>query len=147
MNVFAGGQKKKIVIVGASFGGHHMTSNLLKLDPKETMFEILLIDKNEHFEFICSNYQSYSDEESFKKNAIMFNEAVKSYESSRVSYKQAKLTCVQNDKNEIEVSLPDGSVESIPYDVLIISTGASYVSPWRGPDECLTLAQREAEVA
>jgi hypothetical protein len=54
----------------------------------------MLIDKNEHFEYICANFEMTADEAAFKKNSIKFEEAVKSYESSRVCFKQGKLTNV-----------------------------------------------------
>jgi NADPH-dependent 2,4-dienoyl-CoA reductase/sulfur reductase-like enzyme len=46
----------------------------------------------------------------------------------------------------VEICCPDGSVQNVPYDALVIVTGASYCAPWRGPNECLTQVQREAEV-
>jgi|TARA_B110000285_G_scaffold158961_1_gene177354 NADH dehydrogenase FAD-containing subunit len=39
------GGKKKVVIVGGSFGGKSVTQCLVALDKKEEQFEILIIDK------------------------------------------------------------------------------------------------------
>ena len=53
-------KSKKIVIIGASFGGDLLTKNLLKLDPISKAFsEILLIDKSAHFEMFMLNYKLY----------------------------------------------------------------------------------------
>ena len=56
------GPKKKVVIVGASFGGNLIAKSLIGLDPHENMYDILLIDKSEHFEYICSYFKIWSDE-------------------------------------------------------------------------------------
>jgi NADH dehydrogenase FAD-containing subunit len=56
---------------------------------------------------------------------------VKSYESSRVNFKQGKLSNVLSDENQIEITTMDDEKETIPYDCLVIVTGASYVSPWK----------------
>ena len=139
--------RKKIVIIGASFGGKIMTNMLQSLDPKEMLFDILLIDKNEHFEYICANFTSLANETAWGENTIKFSEAIKSYNSDRVTFKQGKLTNVLSSENQIEISLPDGKTEVVPYDCLVIATGASYVSPWRGANECLTHVQRGEEIA
>ena len=59
---------------------------------------------------------------------------------------QGKLTKVLDKENKVEITDPEGKVNTVDYDALVISTGASYVSPWRGEDRCLSLAEREAEV-
>jgi NADH dehydrogenase FAD-containing subunit len=85
------GPCKKVVIIGASFGGRIITNMLLKCDPQEKQYEIMLIDKNEHFEFICVNYMAMVEDTAFAQNSIKFEEAVKSYQSKRVCFKQGKL--------------------------------------------------------
>ena len=123
-----------------------MTNMLQKIDAQEKFYEILLIDKNEHFEYICANFEMLANENSFNENAIKFGDAVKSYNSSRVTFKQGKLTNVLADQNQAEITCPDGKVENVPYDALVIASGATYVSPWRGQDKCLSMAEREQEV-
>lgn len=119
---------------------------LQKIDPKMHQFEVLLIDKNEHFEYICTNFEILADASQFNANAIKFDEAVKSYDSEHVKFKQGKLTNVMADSNQIEIECPDGKIEQVHYDALVISSGGTYVSPWRGQDKCLSMAEREAEV-
>lgn len=60
---------------------------MLKNDPEGKKFEILLIDKNEHFEFICSNYKSLTDEANFDELTIKHQDSVASYGSKNVSFK------------------------------------------------------------
>ena len=83
---------------------------------------------------------------SFGENSIKFEDAIKSYDSSRVTFMQGKLTNVLADQNQAEITCPDGKVENIPYDALVIASGATYCSPWRGQDKCLSMAEREDEV-
>jgi hypothetical protein len=47
----------------------------------------MLIDKNEHFEYICANFEMLCNPEAFGENAIKFEDAIKSYDSSRVTFK------------------------------------------------------------
>ena len=143
----APGSRKKIVVIGGSFGGKYITNMLQQLDPKEIQFEVLIIDKNEHFEYICANFASLADENAWAKNTIKFTEAIKSYDSSRVTFKQGKLCNVLSDKNQVEIETLGGQKEMVPFDCLIIATGASYVSPWRGKNVVLTNEEREAEVS
>ena len=70
------GGKKKVVIVGGSFGGKLIIQHLQALDPNEEQFDILVVDKQSHFEFICSNYKILCEEDTFKKHAISHNAKV-----------------------------------------------------------------------
>ena len=71
-------QKFHIVVVGASFGGRIISSSLLALN-KENI-EITLIDKAEHFEFICTNYKTLCDEDSFDYLSVMNENSLKEFE-------------------------------------------------------------------
>ena len=96
---------------------------------------------------MCSNYKSLSDADSFEHLTVTNHEAVKCYNSDNVKFKQAKLTKVRDASDEIEVQLPDGTTEVIGYDALVITTGGSYVAPWRGDDDKLqSLDDRRDEV-
>jgi NADH dehydrogenase FAD-containing subunit len=85
-NNVAPGPRKKIVIIGASFGGKIMTNMLQQIDQEEKLYEILLVDKNEHFEYICTNFEMLANPASFGDNSIKFEDAIKSYDSSRVTF-------------------------------------------------------------
>lgn len=57
------------------------------------------------------------------------------------------MTNVSGNSQEIEVEVPGGQVEVINYDALVITTGATYVNPWRGDDDKMqTLDERKDEV-
>lgn len=95
--------RKKIVIIGASFGGKILTKWLQSLDPSEMFYDILLIDKNEHYEFNPMNYTALADETAFGEVTVKFSEAIKSYSSDRVTFKQGKLTNVLSFENQVEI--------------------------------------------
>lgn len=88
------GAKKKIVIVGGSFGGKILTQCLQALDPNETQLEITIVDKNEHFEFICTQFLALAEDDQFKKNSIPFVDSIKFFKSDRVKFVQGKLVKV-----------------------------------------------------
>ena len=79
--------KKKVIIVGASFGGRMLVQHLQKLDPEEKCISILLVDKSPHFEYICSNYKAVWDDRTFKNNAIDYRTVAKSYRGENIEFK------------------------------------------------------------
>ena len=137
-------QKKKIVIIGGSFGGRVLTQALQALDPQEHCFEITIVDKNPHFEFICSNFKSFVDDD-FSKNAIAFESMVKYYNSERVKFVQGKLTNVNHASNEVELE-HNGKSFKLPYDIISIVTGGQQTGPWRADyDAAVTIEGRQNE--
>jgi NADH dehydrogenase FAD-containing subunit len=77
-------EKKKVVIVGFSFGGRNLLKSLLHIDPVGKRFEILILDKESHFEFICTNYFGLTEPEAFMKNAVPFETVMKSVKKNFV---------------------------------------------------------------
>jgi hypothetical protein len=65
-------EKKKVVIIGFSFGGRGFLKYLLEIDPAGKRFEILILDKESHFEFICTARAGLTEPEAFMKNAVDF---------------------------------------------------------------------------
>jgi len=59
---------KQIVIVGSSFAGQALVNGILALDHD---VQIILVDKNPHFEFICNMWENFC-EDAFKKNSVPF---------------------------------------------------------------------------
>lgn len=50
------------------------------------------------------------------------------------------------DQNSIEIELPDGSTETVSFDVLVIATGGAYQAPWRADaDKLASLEDRAKE--
>jgi len=50
------------------------------------MYDIVLVDKSEHFEFICAYYKIWS-EDVFKDLAVKYEDQMASYNTKRISYK------------------------------------------------------------
>ena len=106
------------------------------------------MDKQKHFEFICSNYKTLCEETTFKKHAVDFETGVKNgFNSNSVKYQQGKLVNVYPDENSIEVEDTEGAKSKISYDCLVIVTGASMVGPWRSEDDSMkSMEQRDQDV-
>jgi len=96
---------KKIVIIGSSFAGRMIAQQLKGLDPQEQL-EILIIDQSPHFEFICSNYKALCDENVFEDHMIDNNEAVLSFSSPNITFKQGKLLSIRSDGKFIHIEKP-----------------------------------------
>lgn len=107
---------------------------LQKIDPEENYLAILLIDKYERFEHLPAGFKLLADSGLYDELSIPFYESVKSFKSSRVQFKQGLLLGVDNKNNTINIEIPKGGIETVPYDILILATGASYVAPWRSAD-------------
>lgn len=140
-------QSKKVVIVGAQWAGRICTQTLQAMDPELKSVEILLIDKQPNLEIIWGMYTCFTDE-GYLESDLMYphEEAVKSFGSSRISFKQGLLTKVNSDENKIEIDSVDGGASEIDYDILLIATGGSCASPLKAPDlESTTKEQRIAD--
>ena len=63
-----------------------------------------------------------------------------------VKYVQGKLDSIDHAGNKITVTDAEGATSEVPYDVLVISTGATYVAPWRdAPDQLKSRVDRESD--
>ena len=82
-------EKKKVVIIGFSFGGRNLLKSLLHIDPEGKRFEILILDKESHFECICTNYFGLTEPEAFMKNAVDFETVMKTVNKNFVQFKQS----------------------------------------------------------
>src|SRR5438105_2311639 len=81
----------KVVICGGSFAGLGLIRQLLRLDPNGIKYEITLVDKNEYFEFICTNYEALVDPTRIKGLVIPYGTVIQSFRSEHVHFKQGKL--------------------------------------------------------
>ena len=134
---FSANQNFHIVIVGASFGGRIICSSLLALNRDN--ISITLIDKAEHFEFICTNYKTLCDDETFEYLSVMNENSLTEFDG-KVKFQQGLLTKVEKDQIEL-----DGN-KTIKFDALVLCTGAQYQSPWRdGTDGQKTRGERDQE--
>jgi len=95
-------QKKKVLIVGGSFGGQGIVKLLRLRDPH--FLEITVLDKSDHFEFNCTNYKSLCDEKSFRYLSEPFTNVFSRFNSdgsgdNAVKYVQGRLTSIDHEKN------------------------------------------------
>ena len=64
--------------MGASFAGRIIAMQILNLN-KENV-DIIMIDKSEHFEFICTNYKTLCEEDSFGYLSVMNSDSMEQFE-------------------------------------------------------------------
>lgn len=144
------GVRRKVVIVGFSYGGQNIIQAIAKMD-KVGNCEFIVVDKSDHFEHMPNNFESFVSPNVFiDQNTISFEKMSNGFGkmlSGRFEFKQGRLVDVMHDENKISIALPDGEkTETIDYDVLCICTGANYCGPWRAADDkCDTLAERNEE--
>ena len=97
---------KRVVIVGASFGGHMLANGILDLNDQQ--IEITFIDKAEHFEFICTNYKSLCDDDKFEYLSELHRTSLGQFHARtalkhKVKFIQGLLVNIDNDKNMIQI--------------------------------------------
>ena len=91
------------MVVGGSFAGQTAIKQLLELDPKGHLFDIVLVDKSSFFEFVCTNPVSLTHEEHFHNINTSFSTVTQSFRSSHVSFRQGRLVKINDEHNEIEI--------------------------------------------
>ncbi|CAI2367572.1 unnamed protein product [Moneuplotes crassus] len=125
-------QKKRLVIVGGSFAG------LLLLDKVKDDFEVVLIEKKDHFEWICSLPHSIVNPEYFNKDATVDLHQCLTVDrvfGPNVRYLQGMVTEI-TDQTALKYKPTKGldsakelenvQEEILEFDLLVICTGAVY---------------------
>jgi NADH dehydrogenase len=103
--------KKKIIVVGAGFAGVHLVRNLDK-----DLFEILLIDKHNYYQFQPLFYQVAASQ--IEPSSISFPLRKIFQNNKEVQIRMAEVLGVEPVKNRISTS-----IGSFNYDYLILATG------------------------
>ena len=89
--------QKQIVIVGSSFGGRILT-NMLKMQDLKN-HKILLIDKNEVFDWCCGDYVVLAEPGAFKQNSAKSSQIAGQHGDPNITFKQAKLVSIDHAGN------------------------------------------------
>ncbi len=117
---------KKVIIVGGSFSGLTMAFGLMQ------SFDVLVIDKNDYFDYVCIAPRAIVQENFVEKCTLKYSEFFIS-KGGLVNFMHASLSQVNSD-NSIEVQDGvSGERKTLPFDYLCICTGASYGEPIRSP--------------
>jgi NADH dehydrogenase len=107
--------RKKVVIIGAGFGGLNVAQAL-----KKTNFEIAVIDKTNHHLFQPLLYQVASAALSPSEIGIPIREILRKQENTTVLMGDV----IQIDKENRKISLVNG--DKISYDYLVVAVGARH---------------------
>lgn len=81
----------------------------MNLDTKDQNLDIILIDKNNYFEFICSTAQSLTDPEHLNRTTITYTKLRESFRTPHVTFKRGKLVKVHDRCQAIEIELDKNS--------------------------------------
>jgi len=132
-----------------------IAEELLKLDKRYKYIQIIMIDKKNHFEYNTQQFKFLTDPldeaDEFLNNVKPFNAITDTFNDRTIKnitdknskdrevtqpkwmipFKNRKMTAIYPDKNQIEVVTVDKLKQVIPYDILVLCTGAEYAAPWR----------------
>lgn len=103
--------KKRVIVIGGGFGG----MNLVKFLSED--FQVILIDKNNYHTFIPLLYQVATAGIEPDSIADPLRNLVE--QGKDVHFRMVKVTGINPEKKEIQTS-----IDSIPYDYLVIATGS-----------------------
>ncbi len=134
-------QKKRIVIVGAGFGGLRLAKNLVR-----SGFQIVLIDKNNYHQFQPLFYQVATS--GIEPSSILFPLRKIFQKRKDVYIRVAEVYSVDPEKKELQTSLA-----TVWYDYLVISTGVNsnffgmknmedFAIPMKSVSEAMSLRNR-----
>jgi NADH dehydrogenase FAD-containing subunit len=102
-------------------------------------FDVTIIDKKDHFEYVASSLKCTVDEEWTLRNSVKFDDVLKGYQG-RIKFQQGELVNVHlNDI--ITIKRADMSLVDIPYDILLLCTGYIYDPPVK-EEKVISLSER-----
>ena len=93
---------------------------------------IILIDKNAHFEFLCTMYKYLTEENKFEKISKPIDKdfiasiVPNGYDQDVVTFIQGSLTKVSERDKTVTLTKPDLSELKINFDALVLCTGVEY---------------------
>jgi len=118
----------------------------MQLDPSLASFDVTVVDKQPHFEYIPSLPYAFATEGEFERNCILFETVTKSYNAG-IKFVQGLLYDVKVDENMITINYDEEELEDLSYDVLVIATGMWKNGPWKSADYdgTITMEERAAE--
>lgn len=109
--------RKRIVIIGAGFGGIHLAKALNK-----TAYDVTLIDKNNYHLFQPLLYQVATA--GLETGHIAYPIRRILHRMKNVHFRWGEVTKIQNDEKTLLLHTPAHD-EVIPYDILILATGTT----------------------
>ena len=87
---------KKVVIVGCSFAGLTLAEQLWDT------YEVMIVDKNDYFEYVCTGSRSLVNDEHFNSTTMHLAQFVRSH-SNKASFMQGVLEKIEPSENYIVV--------------------------------------------
>ena len=123
--------KRRLVIVGASFAG------LALVDKLKNHFEITLVERKDHFEYICNMPKFLVEAQHFLDSCSIRYETMLREPSSLLGrarkkglkFIQASLQSINPEKQVLTIVGESGNEQDLKYDVLALCTGNTFAEP------------------
>ncbi|TMW57550.1 hypothetical protein Poli38472_003475 [Pythium oligandrum] len=123
---------KRILIVGAGFGGLGVAKALASTLRASDETEVVLLEKSKYFYHAIGAPRGYVDAEYTNKLFIPYDKAIP---GTSVNWIRAVVTAIKAETNEIEYQAineddqPATKTETLSFDYLVLATGSSYTVP------------------
>jgi NADH dehydrogenase FAD-containing subunit len=131
-------QKKRLLVVGASFAGIYMAQN------SWDHWQVTLLDKTSYFEVLTNYFKEYVEDNYIDRLQTDYTEFIRTAPQKDVKMVLGKLTNV-NANNSVAYEAPDGSQATLEYDAICLCTGSSQPYPHKDFDS-QTKAERNAKL-
>lgn len=126
-------KKKKVLIIGASFGGFHAYMNLAK------QFDVYVVDSKDFFEYTPGIHFSLVSNRSHDRLCLKYEDSI--IRTGRFIFGKV----VELQANSAIIKTPTETL-TLEFDFCLITTGSKYPSPTKPSFELTTLAQRREQV-
>ena len=105
-----------------------------------SQFKVTLVDRKDYFEHTTINLKCCVDKSHIDNVLFSYASILKAY-NHMFGYIQGTLETV-NLNNTIKIKKPNGHMQIVKFDILILCTGFSYIRPVKD-EEALSLAARK----
>jgi apoptosis-inducing factor 2 len=126
---------KTLLVLGSGLGGLPIAHHVLKFtSPKVPNLKVVLVSPDTDFYWGLASPRGIISNEFGNKLFTPIAPSFKQYPSDKYELVAGKAETLDPEKNTVVVALNDGGKRAIPYDTLIIATGAAARDnmPWKG---------------
>lgn len=134
----SGARTKNIAILGGSYGGastaHYLLKHVVPQLPDKDLYQVVLVSASTHAMDRPACPRALISDDMFpqEKLFVSIDEAFKQYGGGTFRFIQGTVTTLDHTKRVVSIELPTTETTELPFDALVIATGASTPSPLLG---------------